>query len=266
MAYLLYFYLTLYTSPIGGQEKEILSWYLVQFLSTRLKSGSFFFEITFFLHFSSSNVVQSVWRAQGSIWRCSNRESFLIDKLFSIGPWYDFIEECERAENSTTRDFERNCCHFPFYGSSFLIYIGDRRRPIRWACLKCIHEFDFFKLNLFWQLANYTRAQESDTFLEQNIYFSLSKTHSWGWFWIGVSFYWQALFTGDRGSIMREAGTRPWIYLAKYSPSVRKHRHSGQILLYSCHSRLPLAAYFAIKRNTNIMLILMLMWMLYVSN
>ena len=187
--------------------------------------GPFFSKPRVFLHFSSSNVVQWVWRAQGSIWRCSNRESFLIDKLFSIGPWYDFIEECEWAENSTTRDFERN-----------------------------------------WQLANYTRVQEFDFFFEQNVYFSLSKTHSWGWFWIGVSFYWQALFTGDRGSIMREAGTRPWIYLAKYSPSVRKHRHSGQILLYSCHSRLPLAAYFAIKRNTNIMLILMLMWMLYASN
>ena len=37
---------------------------------------------------------------------------------------------------------------------------------------------------------------------------------------------------------MREAGTRPWIYLAKYSPAVRKHRHTGQILLYSCHKHL----------------------------
>ena len=51
-------------------------------------------------------------------------------------------------------------------------------------------------------------------------------------------FYWQTLFTGDRGSTMREAGTRPWIYLAKYSPAVRKHRHTGQILLYSCHKHL----------------------------
>ena len=89
--------------------------------------GPFFSKPHFFLHFSSSNVVQSVWRAQGSIWRCSNRESFLIDKLFSIGPWYDFIEECEWAENSTTRDFERNCCHFPFYGFSFWIYWGQMK-------------------------------------------------------------------------------------------------------------------------------------------
>ena len=59
-------------------------------------------------------------------------------------------------------------------------YIGDRRRPVRWACLKCVNEFDFFKLNLFWQLANYTRVQEFDIFLEQNVHFSLSKTHSWG--------------------------------------------------------------------------------------
>ena len=87
----------------------------------------FFSKPRFFLHFSSSNVVQSVWRAQGSIWRCSNRESSLIDKLFSIGPWYDFIEECEWAENSTTRDFERNCCHFPFYGFSFWIYWGQKK-------------------------------------------------------------------------------------------------------------------------------------------
>ena len=95
-------------------------------MSTILKGGSFFWN-RIFLHFSSSNAIQSVWRAQGSIWRCSNRESFLIDKLFSIGPWYDFIEECEWAENSTTRDFERNCCHFPFYGFSFWIYWGQMK-------------------------------------------------------------------------------------------------------------------------------------------
>ena len=121
------------------------SWYLVQFLSTRLKGGSFFSKPRFFLHFSSSNAVQSVWRAQGSIWRCSNRESFLIDKLFSIGPWYDFIEECEWAENSTTRDFERNCCHFPFYGFSFWIYWGQKK-----ACkmgLSQIHPWIWFFLN-----------------------------------------------------------------------------------------------------------------------
>ena len=162
--------------------------------------------------------------------------------------------------------FWKKLLSFSILFFQLLNILGTKQaKPVRWVCLKCIHEYDFL---IEFILANGQIYKGSGIwyFLEQNVYFSLSKTHSWGWFWIGVSFYWQALFTGDRGSIMREAGTRPWIYLAKYSPSVRKHRHSGQILLYSCHSRLPLAAYFAIKRNTNIMLILMLMWMLYVSN
>ena len=84
-------------------------------------------------------------------------------------------------------------------------YIGDRRRPVRWACLKCIHEFDFFKLNLFWQLANYTRVQEFDIFFRTKcLFFFVKNTFlgmilNWGEFLLTSPIY--------RGSRLYNAGS-----------------------------------------------------------
>ena len=136
-------------------------------------------------------------------------------------------------------------------------------KPVRWVCLKYIHEYDFLIEFILGKWPNIQGVRNLIFFRTKCLFFFVKNTFlgmilNWGEFLLTSPIY--------RGSRLYNAGTRPWIYLAKYSPSVRKHRHSGQILLYSCHSRLPLAAYFAIKRNTNIMLILMLTWMLYVSN
>ena len=140
------------------------SWYLVQFLSTRLKGGSFFSKPRVFLHFSSSNVVQWVWRAQGSIWRCSNRESFLIDKLFSIGPWYDFIEECERRKIQQHTILKEIVVIFHFM-LSVVEYIGDKTSE---ACKMGLYQMHtwiwFFNWIYFGQMAKYTRGQEFDIF------------------------------------------------------------------------------------------------------